>query len=326
MKNIFGFSPEMSVCDNHPAYVSATCGIEVQGSETQGSGVQGLELQGSEVQSFTVQHHRAHVASVMAEHNIRKPVLGFAFDGTGYGDDGTIWGGEVFYYDGLRELSSGLERVAHLEPVKLIGGDQGARNADTILQGYLRQLGMEKDFEEQGIFQGKELISCALDQGINTVMSSSMGILFDAVSALLNICHYNSYEGQAAIELENLATGADKAYKLSFQLITGDHGSCWIRAQSLFEGIRRAITEKVSSCEIARGFIYAIADVIVDIAELFADKNTAIVLSGGTFLTINCKNSPSSVGGEMNCKKIKRTLVLAWKMCYNIFSRKQKEG
>ena len=269
MKNIFGFSPDRSVCDNHPGYVSASFGLEVQGSE---------------VQRFTVQHHRAHVASVMAEHNIRKPVLGFAFDGTGYGDDGTIWGGEVFYYDGLKKLSSGLERVAHLEPVKLIGGDEGAKNTDTILQGYLKQLGMEKAFEEQGFFRGKELIGRALELGINTVMSSSMGRLFDAVSALLNICHYNSYEGEAAIELENLAAEADKAYKLSFQLITGEDGSCWISAQSLFEGIGRAITENVSGCEIARGFIYAIADVIVDIAELFADKNTAIVLSGGTFL------------------------------------------
>ena len=186
MKRIFGFNPKAIVADKHPGYFS-------RGVAENKAKEKGLPI------SY-VQHHKAHVAAVIAEHNLEGSVLGFAFDGTGYGDDGTIWGSEVFKWD----ESGSMDRVAHLKPMKLIGGDEGAKNCDTILVGILHNYGIEIP-EWIKKRTNSELICAAIDNGINVVTSTSMGRLFDAVSALLDICHYNSYEGQAPIELENIA-------------------------------------------------------------------------------------------------------------------------
>ncbi|MBR5636935.1 MAG: carbamoyltransferase HypF, partial [Pseudobutyrivibrio sp.] len=183
MERIFGFKPEWVVTDLHPGYFSRKMG-EALADE------RGLKFK-------QVQHHKAHVLSVIAEHNLQGPVLGFAFDGTGFGEDGTIWGSEVFVWNG----SGKLEQLAHLKPMKLIGGDEGAKNCDTILAGMLHGNRLENLIDNDN----KGLIIAAIDKNINSVTSTSMGRLFDAVAAMLDICHYNSYAGQAPIELENVA-------------------------------------------------------------------------------------------------------------------------
>lgn len=278
MRTIFGFNPNSLVADMHPGYFSRTAAAN-KASE-------------NSLPISYVQHHKAHVASVIAEHKLDGPVLGFAFDGTGYGDDGTIWGSEVFRWDGIGRM----ERVAHLKPMKLIGGDEGAKNCDTILVGMLHNNGIEiPDWIKERT--NSELIVAAIDNGINLVTSTSMGRLFDAVSALLDICHYNSYEGQAPIELENIAALADELETEGdecFSFSLGEDGDIKALLKNIVNTIianRNSIIKESDSDEeitkelkgkIARGFIDAIADYVYMICK--REKINQIVLSGGTFL------------------------------------------
>ncbi len=250
MARIFGFKPKTVVTDKHPGYFSSRIEKEKE-----------------------IQHHKAHVASVIAEHNLSGPVLGFAFDGTGYGDDGTIWGSETFLWDG----KSKMERVAHLKPMKLIGGDEGAKNCDTILAAML--YGSEISFEKEQNTTSA-IIESALENNINTVTSTSMGRLFDAVAALLDICHYNSYEGQAPVELENIASLTEH----SIPLYIPEDGDIKVLFQDIVNAIigsNEELNEGLKA-KLARSFIYAVSDYVYTIVS----KNNVkqIVLSGGTFL------------------------------------------
>lgn len=259
MRTLFHFKPEQVICDLHPLYRSKADGAE------------------------TIQHHKAHVLSVVAENDLRGRVLGFAFDGTGYGEDGSIWGGEAF----LWEEKTDMRRVAHLSPVKLIGGDEGARNADTTLYGYLHANELNPLHAIKGFDRERsQIVARAISLGINTVTSTSMGRLFDAVSALLDICHYNSYEGESAIELENLAATVDEAYELSMELIEGDDSVLHMDTKTLFEAMLRALEQGVDRAVIARGFLFALADAIVTISQRMRKRYDVnqIALSGGTFL------------------------------------------
>ena len=220
---------------------------------------------------------------MVAEHDLCGRVLGFAFDGTGYGEDGSIWGSEVFLWD----EKTNLQRMAHLSPVKLIGGDEGAKNADTILYGYLHANKLQPSEMIAGFDRERaQIVAQAIRLGINTVTSTSMGRLFDAVSALLDICHYNSYEGEAAIELENLAATVDEAYELSMELIETGDPLIHMDTGSLFEELLRALEQGTDRAVIARGFLYALADAIVMISQKMRDRYhvNQIALSGGTFL------------------------------------------
>ena len=252
MENIFKFAPKAVAVDKHPAYFSKSdnneCGVK------------------NNLPIYEIQHHKAHVASVIAEYHIKGEVLGFAFDGTGFGDDGTIWGSEVFLWNGTDKM----DRIAHLTPVQLIGGDEGAKNCDTILTGFLHHYSLDEHDKNSN----KGIICSAIDNNINTVTSTSMGRLFDAVSALLDICHYNSYEGQAPIELENIASQTNEAYKLNIAI----DGDC----SDMFKDIVNAIEAGVEKAALARGFIYTLSDYICNVAK--CNKVKQIVLSGGTFL------------------------------------------
>ncbi len=257
MKEIFGFNPTQIAADKHPGYFSSRQAQTQKGNKF-------------------YQHHKAHVAAVIAEHDIKGQVLGFAFDGTGYGDDGTVWGGEVFKWDGV----SRMDRVAHLKPVKLIGGDEGAKNCDTILAAMLH----DKDIDYKALDSSEmAIINAALDNNINTVTSSSMGRLFDAAAALLDICHYNTYEGQAPVELENIAHSTNEYIPLA---ITEDGDT-----KELFRDIVNTIMNYNKNSDtnwneiqakLARGFIYAVSDYICAVSKKHSINQ--IVLSGGTFL------------------------------------------
>lgn len=271
MKKLFGFAPEKFVCDLHPGYVS------------------GRECEKKSDKVYRVQHHEAHVASVIAEHALRGTVLGFAFDGTGYGRDKTVWGSEVFLWK-----NGVMKRAAHLKPVRLIGGDEGAKNADTIFYGYLASFGAEtkedihklkKYFPWMEETRGN-LVEAAVSHQIHTVESSSMGRLFDAVSAFLDVCHYNQYEGEAAIELENLAAETERAYPLS--ILCRKEEECWLGdTEELFGEMLKALENGAKKEEIARGFIYAVADFVCQTADKIAEeeqeKVRQIAISGGTF-------------------------------------------
>ena len=186
MEHLLEIHPEIIAGDLHPSYVSA---------------------QNADVK---IQHHHAHVASVIAEHGLNGKVLGIACDGTGFGTDGTIWGSEFLLCEEKK-----MTRVGYLSPVKLVGGDASAKQADMTLYSYMlsaREKGLSvDDFFEESVRDDNNDISklkiqeMAWKQNVNTAYSSSMGRLFDAVAALLDICHYNSYEGECAIKLEQAA-------------------------------------------------------------------------------------------------------------------------
>lgn len=208
MKALFRIEPCLVACDLHPLYNSTIIGKKY--------------AKKNHIPVLEIQHHHAHVASVMAEHGINDAVIGVSFDGTGYGTDGKIWGGEILFCRKER-----VERLAHLKYVKMVGGDSSMKEGWKSAICYLNQdakIPEEDEFkidiseiasygaDAEGIKREQgPIIKAALDYNINTIESSSMGRLFDAVSSLLGICQENNYEGQCAILLEDAAARAMKA-------------------------------------------------------------------------------------------------------------------
>ena len=186
-RRLFGIQPEVVVRDAHPGYLSSRLAEEL-----------GLE------RTITVQHHHAHIAAVLAEHGVTGPVLGVAYDGTGYGDDGTIWGAEILVAD-----LTGYRRVGHLLPVPLPGGDLAARAPWRAALGYLSaEPGAASSFAAafEGVDPRERAIAERQIAGrLNAPLASSMGRLFDAAAAVIGLRRHASYEGQAAMELEALA-------------------------------------------------------------------------------------------------------------------------
>ena len=171
---MLGVEPAAVACDLHPDYLATRWAWE-----------QGLPV-------VEVQHHHAHAAACLAEHRETGPALAIVLDGTGYGADGTSWGGEV-----LRCDLTAFERIAHLDPVPLPGGDAAVREPWRLAASYLERAARPVPWEQW------EDVRQSL--GVNAPLSSGAGRLFDAVSALLGVRERVSYEGQAAIELEHLA-------------------------------------------------------------------------------------------------------------------------
>jgi len=153
-----------------------------------------------------VQHHHAHIASCMAEHRLTGPVIGVAFDGTGYGTDGAIWGGEVLVCS-----TADFERRYHLRYVPLAGGDAGAREPWRPALAYLEDAGLSLSAAPaiEGVDERRlQIVRQMIAGRVQTVATSSCGRLFDAVSAILGICLENRYEAEAAMELEAAAYSA----------------------------------------------------------------------------------------------------------------------
>jgi len=189
-QRLFGIDPEVVVYDLHPEYLSTKYAKQLA------------------IPSIGVQHHYAHIASVLAEHNVNDPVIGVAFDGTGYGDDGMLWGGEFLLAD-----CHSYKRLAHCSYLPLPGGEKAIREpwrqAVWILQElYGVDFSSHKANRIKNIPNGWELLLQATTKGINAPLSSSAGRLFDTAAALLGLRLYNNYEGQAAVELEMAAQGA----------------------------------------------------------------------------------------------------------------------
>lgn len=185
-RRLFRIEPKVVVRDAHPEYLSTRLAEEL-----------GLP-------TLRVQHHHAHIAAVMAEHGETAPVLGIAYDGTGYGEDGTIWGAEFLVADLTR-----FTRVGHLLPAPLPGGDRAARTPWRAVLGYLstdpgRAASLQVAF--QGIDPRERAVAeRQIAARFNAPMASSMGRLFDAAAAVIGLRRRSSYEGQAAMELESLA-------------------------------------------------------------------------------------------------------------------------
>lgn len=282
MKNLFRIVPSLVVSDLHPLYFTTDFGKEY--SQTHG------------IPHVQVQHHHAHVASVMAEHHLEGPVLGVSFDGTGYGTDGAIWGGEFLLCQG-----KDFERKAHLEYVQMLGGDSSMKEGWKSALCYLHQYEQAGDFSNSvsNLSRGEkelELVGRALANHINTIRSSSMGRLFDAAAALTGIQAVNGYEGECAIMLENMAAEAleknKAAYKMAFEIkeVKDEKGrqeenSLLISAVPVLKGIEEALSQGIERERIALGFHEAVAEMILSVCMRIGRKENIdqVALTGGVF-------------------------------------------
>jgi len=253
--------PTLAVCDLHPNYFSSRYAKEL-----------GLPI-------LEVQHHHAHIASVMAEHSLEGPVIGVAYDGTGYGTDGKIWGGEFLLCEGVE-----YQRAAHLNYLPILGGDQSMKDARKTATCYLSHLGLTENIRDD---RGA-MVGAALKQNINCVQTSSMGRLFDAVASILSVGHYNRYEGECATLLEQEAILAIR------NQIPAKHLTIAITVKNEIIDINmKPLLEQLCSLRdiedvraLALGFHYAIADMTVQVCELLRSRyeTSQVALSGGVFV------------------------------------------
>jgi hydrogenase maturation protein HypF len=222
-----------------------------------------------------VQHHRAHIASVLAEREAwDQPVLGVAFDGTGYGDDGAIWGGEFF----TGSVSAGLVRVAHLRPASLAGGDAAARFPVQAAAGFLAQLDSLPDFAAEPFgfpVRYHEAVKL-LRSGLRRFTTTSMGRLFDAAAALIGFTRESTFEGQAAVWLEYQARQSAAGEPYPFPLEKGELDFRPLLAAVLHDRLRGR-----DPAAIARSFQAGVAAGLAHVCRVHALGT--IVLSGGVF-------------------------------------------
>ena len=258
-----GVEPEAVAADRHPAYRSRTWTLDRFPSDA----------------VVEVQHHHAHVASTMAEHGLvgGRRVIGVAFDGTGYGDDGASWGGEFLVAD-----YRGYDRAAHLSYVALPGGDAGVRNPCRMALSHLRSAGLDWDPSVPSVQACGDtelgLLDRQLETGLRCAPTSSMGRLFDAVASLAGICHRIGYDAQAAMELEAAARpwGAVDGYRF------GDHGDPAPVVAAVVDDVRAGVDPGL----VAARFQHAVVDLVVA-TVLRLREETGIgtaTLSGGVFL------------------------------------------
>ncbi len=250
------------VHDAHPQYVSTIHATEFLASE-----------------QFGVQHHRAHIASVLAERGAwDKRVIGVSFDGTGYGDDGAIWGGEIF----AGSVREGFDRVAHLRAAALPGGDAAASYPVQAAAGFLAQLDNVPDVTAAPFsFPARYLNALQLVQSnVRCFRTTSMGRLFDTAAALLGFTREITFEGQAAMWLERLASQAPVKDAYPF-LFVGDE----LDFRPLLDGIIRDRLRGRGKNEIARAFQRGIAEGLQSAAVALCRAHNAdtVVFSGGVF-------------------------------------------
>ncbi|MGD0824040.1 MAG: carbamoyltransferase HypF [Terriglobales bacterium] len=271
LERILEIRPQIIAYDLHPDYFSTRWALEQSGVELVG-----------------VQHHHAHIASCMAENHLDGRVIGFALDGTGYGTDGKIWGGEV-----LLAGYEDFERAAHFEYVPLPGGAAAIREPWRMAVSYLAQhfgrefLKLDIPFVRQLDRRKVEFLLRMMEQGVNSPLTSSCGRLFDAVAALAGIRQQVNYEAQAAIELEMAMTVSeqDRAYPMRL-LPDGEH---WIiSTRPLFEALLDDLGRSLPIGAISRRFHDGLVECFVDLATLLREKTAMdrVCLSGGTFHNI----------------------------------------
>jgi len=230
-------------------------------------------------QTVAIQHHRAHIASVLAERGEwSQRVIGVSFDGTGFGDDGSIWGGEIF----IGSLQEGFNRVAHLRPATLAGGDAAAHHPVQAAAGFLAQLENLPDvLAAPFAFPERYRIATELvRKQVRTFTTTSVGRLFDAAAALLGFTREVAFEGQAAIWVEQLARSAGPAEAYNFPFVRGE-----LDFRPLLLAVAQDRVRGRDASEIARSFQRGVAEglhhALTDIASNH-DLDT-IVLSGGVF-------------------------------------------
>ncbi|MFD0547090.1 carbamoyltransferase HypF [Streptomyces mexicanus] len=272
--NLTGVTPGLVAADRHPGYHSARWARRRSAALPVPAPV-------------LVQHHHAHIASAMAEHGLdgTTPVIGVAFDGTGYGDDGTVWGGEVLLAD-----YTGHRRFAHLAPAPLPGGDAGVANPCRLALARLWAAGLPWDADLPSVAactSGElSLLRRQLERDLACVPTSSMGRLFDAVASLAGVCHRAHYEAQAALELEAAAAQAwdADAAAYPFALTTSAGALACDPApllRALVADLRHGTPAPVLAARFHRGLARAVAEICRRARA--ATGLSTVALTGGVF-------------------------------------------
>lgn len=259
MLNLFEVQPEVILVDKHPTYLSTQYGKELARKK-------GVEY-------IDIQHHKAHFAAILGEHKLfdaGEKVLGVVWDGTGYGEDGNIWGGEFFLCDDGK-----MERVAHFDYFDWIAGDKMA--IDTRLPMF----SLSGDVSSEWItddFSTEEIRIYEQMKKNNKLKTSSVGRMFDAVASLLGITNTNQYEGQAAILMESRLSGVDMLHCKSYARITNPTR---VPTLEIWEGVTSDFRNGISNERILANFIYSLASVVEQMSRLHGVKKVAF--SGGVF-------------------------------------------
>ena len=277
LEMLTGVRPAVIACDAHPGYRS--------------TGWAGAHSAGRPV--ISVQHHHAHVAAVMGEHGLdgTSPVIGFAFDGTGYGPDGAIWGGEVLVAD-----YKAYRRFAHLAYVPLAGGDASVERPYRMALSHLRSAGVDWSPDLPPVTacpaDERAVLAHQLASGFGCVDTSSMGRLFDAVAALIGVRHVCDYEAQAAMVLESVADDDRGADGYRFDFVQSEHGDLAIDPTPVIIGIVDDLRAGKPVGRISSQFHSAVSDIAVATAvraraALFTEADrTTVVLGGGVFQNV----------------------------------------
>ncbi|WP_299143577.1 carbamoyltransferase HypF [uncultured Dialister sp.] len=254
-ENMLGIRPERIVTDLHPRYISSALGERL-------SADRGIPL-------WRVQHHQAHGLSVMAEHGLSGKAAAFVFDGTGYGTDGTIWGGEILLLEGNE-----MERAGHLDAMPLLGGDISMKQAWKTALASLAYAGLSSEDSRW------PLVKAALEGGVNCIRDSAMGRLFDSAAALLHIKEENRFKGECAMALEDAARQALRERRAPLPLhltLREEEGRLiWHREELISELAGNGKIE-----EAALGFHRAVEEMVVESARLLGVEQ--VILTGGCF-------------------------------------------
>ena len=265
-EQLFRISPELIAYDLHPDYMASKYALER------------AEVEG--IRAIGIQHHHAHIAACMAEHRMNPDlsVIGLAFDGTGYGQDGTIWGGEV-----LLSRYADFERRFHLRTFRMPGGDLAVREPWRLALALVHEAGVSSALELASLKsieeEKREIVLQQIEAGINAPLTSSMGRLFDAVAALAGVRTEVNYEAQAAIELETLVDGsADGSYPI-------DLGDGLIDYAPMVHALTEDLLKGVGVGIVAARFHQSLVEVVSEICGRLRDESKLeqVALSGGVW-------------------------------------------
>ncbi len=266
---LFAFEPICIAHDLHPDYASTRYAQTIAREKEQGA-----------IRCIPVQHHHAHMASCMAEHGLTEPVIAVTFDGTGYGTDGAIWGGEILVGD-----YRAFRRFAHLRYVAMPGGEKAVREPWRMALSHLADAGvrcasLEKRLPAKSLAVVRQMIA----RKLNSPPTSSAGRLFDAVASLANVRDVVSYEGQAAVELEALAMAVDHVPPYPVEWMEGE--PLVIDTRPLIRAIAADVDANIRSHEIAKKFHACLVEIICRSCNRAREMTggNQVVVTGGVFM------------------------------------------
>jgi hydrogenase maturation protein HypF len=272
-QQLFGITPECLAHDLHPDYATTRYAEKIADRS-------GTRLLG-------VQHHHAHLASCMAEHGLAGPVIGVTFDGTGFGTDGNVWGGEFLVGD-----YRAFRRAAHLRYVGMPGGEKAIREPWRMAVSHMLDADVKlSEMKERVLPTELALVMRMLERGVNTPLTSSAGRLFDAVAAIAGVRDRVSYEGQAAMELEWLAESVtvDGGYPFDLVSFPAEHTpelTLVVDTRPLIRAVAEDALKGSSAALIARRFHTTMIELVASVCDRLRASSGVVdvVLSGGVFL------------------------------------------